>query len=378
MHVAEDPDELALLRDASGALAGGAAALGVVPRRRRGSAGGVPGVAGRLQRAGAAAAGPHGPRRRRRSPPGARGRGHRVLCPRSNLHIGGELPDLPALLAAIGVRLAIGTDSLASTPDLSPWAEIATLARALPRSSARALAARRHPRRRRRAAARGWARWPGKRPGLIEVAHDGRRAATRPMANRSVPLTAHPTRIRWRARRMSRPHAPAALPAARATRGHLRADGEVQPHHLRAALRAGRGRAGGARHRPAAGRLGRSSSPWPARGPPRWASTASSTGAIDAQNPRTAGREIPRGAVSLRAAWTLTAGQQPRCSWPPPRSSGRCAWRSRRSRCASVRLLAHQALHVALSPDPGPGDRVGPGGRLDRGARRLRPAPGAC
>jgi len=54
-----------------------------------------------------------------------------VLCPRSNLHIGGRLADLPRLLEA-GIPLAVGTDSLASTPSLSPLAELATLRRAFP------------------------------------------------------------------------------------------------------------------------------------------------------------------------------------------------------------------------------------------------------
>ena len=54
-----------------------------------------------------------------------------VLCPRSNLHIGGQLPDVPALLQA-GVRLALGTDSLASAPSLDVLAEIPVLARAFP------------------------------------------------------------------------------------------------------------------------------------------------------------------------------------------------------------------------------------------------------
>ena len=54
-----------------------------------------------------------------------------VLCPRSNLHIGGRLPDLPRLLAA-GVPLAVGTDSLASSPSLSPLEELAALRRAFP------------------------------------------------------------------------------------------------------------------------------------------------------------------------------------------------------------------------------------------------------
>jgi cytosine/adenosine deaminase-related metal-dependent hydrolase len=57
-----------------------------------------------------------------------------VLCPRSNLHIGGALPDLPKLLDA-GVSLAVGTDSLASSPSLSPLAELAALRRAWPELS---------------------------------------------------------------------------------------------------------------------------------------------------------------------------------------------------------------------------------------------------
>jgi len=55
-----------------------------------------------------------------------------VLCPRSNLHIGGRLPPLTALLEA-GVPLAVGTDSRASTPSLAPLAELAVLHEAFPR-----------------------------------------------------------------------------------------------------------------------------------------------------------------------------------------------------------------------------------------------------
>jgi cytosine/adenosine deaminase-related metal-dependent hydrolase len=54
-----------------------------------------------------------------------------VLCPRSNQFIGGRLPPLEALLAA-GIPLALGTDSLASSPSLAPLPEAALLRKAFP------------------------------------------------------------------------------------------------------------------------------------------------------------------------------------------------------------------------------------------------------
>ena len=53
------------------------------------------------------------------------------LCARSNLHIGGELPDVPALLDA-GVKVCLGTDSLASSPTLDVLDEVTVLRRAFP------------------------------------------------------------------------------------------------------------------------------------------------------------------------------------------------------------------------------------------------------
>ena len=53
------------------------------------------------------------------------------LCPRSNLAIGGRLPDVPGLLAD-GVPLCLGTDSLASSPDLDVLGEVPVLAQAFP------------------------------------------------------------------------------------------------------------------------------------------------------------------------------------------------------------------------------------------------------
>ena len=60
------------------------------------------------------------------------------LCPRSNLGLTRALAPVEALLAA-GVNLALGTDSLASAPDLSLWAEMAALAAAKPTLSPEAI-----------------------------------------------------------------------------------------------------------------------------------------------------------------------------------------------------------------------------------------------
>lgn len=52
-----------------------------------------------------------------------------VLCPRSNLHISDRLPPVARIRAA-GLRVALGTDSLASSPSLDVLGEVATLAKA--------------------------------------------------------------------------------------------------------------------------------------------------------------------------------------------------------------------------------------------------------
>ena len=54
-----------------------------------------------------------------------------ILCPRSNLHISRQLPDVAGMLER-GIPLAIGTDSLASSPDLDPLAEAALLHKRFP------------------------------------------------------------------------------------------------------------------------------------------------------------------------------------------------------------------------------------------------------
>lgn len=53
------------------------------------------------------------------------------LCIRSNLWIGGRLPDVQGMVDR-GIQLVVGTDSLASSPDLDLLAELGALRRAFP------------------------------------------------------------------------------------------------------------------------------------------------------------------------------------------------------------------------------------------------------
>ena len=58
------------------------------------------------------------------------------LCVRSNLWIGGRVPDVQGMVDR-GIRLVVGTDSLASSPDLDILAELAALRNAFPALDAR-------------------------------------------------------------------------------------------------------------------------------------------------------------------------------------------------------------------------------------------------
>jgi cytosine/adenosine deaminase-related metal-dependent hydrolase len=197
IHVAEDRDEILLLRDGGGRWPAVLARMGIDPATR------APGQTPVAYLASLGAFDAPAPPllvhmvhtsaddRRRAREAGATA----VLCPRSNLHIGGQLPDVAALRAD-GVALALGTDSLASAPDLSPWGEIATLAQHLPDVPAAVWLD---------AATRGGAEAmhlpplgaliPGKRPGLIDVAFSDRTARDPAAALVHDP---HPA-VRWRA-----------------------------------------------------------------------------------------------------------------------------------------------------------------------------------
>jgi cytosine/adenosine deaminase-related metal-dependent hydrolase len=63
-----------------------------------------------------------------------------VTCPRSNGHTGAGAPPIQDFYDA-GVRVAIGTDSLASSPDLNLFAELATIRALAPSIPAAALLA---------------------------------------------------------------------------------------------------------------------------------------------------------------------------------------------------------------------------------------------
>ena len=61
-----------------------------------------------------------------------------VTCPRSNGHTGAGAPPISDFYAS-GVRVAVGTDSLASTPDLNIFSELATMRALAPQVPAAAL-----------------------------------------------------------------------------------------------------------------------------------------------------------------------------------------------------------------------------------------------
>jgi cytosine/adenosine deaminase-related metal-dependent hydrolase len=61
-----------------------------------------------------------------------------VTCPRSNYHTGAGAPPLAEFYAS-GVHIAVGTDSLASAPDLNVFAELATMRALAPRVPAASL-----------------------------------------------------------------------------------------------------------------------------------------------------------------------------------------------------------------------------------------------
>jgi cytosine/adenosine deaminase-related metal-dependent hydrolase len=184
IHMAEGQDEVHLLRDGSGAWAEILAKLQVPAGSRTPkmgpltyleSLGAFAGRAPLLVHMVCADAEDVAVAKRHKAPV--------VLCPRSNVHIGGRLPDVPALVGA-GLLLALGTDSLGSAPDLSLWGEMALLSSRFSDIA---------PEHWLTAATLGGAQalgldalgafMPGKRPGIIEVALAGDSPARSLVAN---------------------------------------------------------------------------------------------------------------------------------------------------------------------------------------------------
>lgn len=196
VHVAEDPDEIALLRDGTGRWVDVLRAMGIDPTTR--SPGRSPVTY--LAELGAFEA-PKPPLLVHMVHAGAGDRqlareagATVVLCPRSNLHIGGRLADVPRLLED-GVALAVGTDSLASAPDLSLWGELAVLAAHFPSvPAARWLEAATHNGARALGLRAHGGLMPGKRPGVLDVLVEDMNAPMESLVRDASPS------LRWVAR----------------------------------------------------------------------------------------------------------------------------------------------------------------------------------
>jgi len=127
IHVAEDQEEVRFLREGTGPYAHWLDQMGLDWRWWRPY--GV-GVAQALDRLGVLGSGlmlVHGVHLDDSEIGLIRARGASLcLCPRSNQNIGGRLPRVTSMMEA-GVSLCLGTDSLASSPDLDVLAEIPAL-----------------------------------------------------------------------------------------------------------------------------------------------------------------------------------------------------------------------------------------------------------
>jgi cytosine/adenosine deaminase-related metal-dependent hydrolase len=196
IHVAEDEDELHLLRDGTGRWPAVLESLGVAPGSR---------TTGQSPVAYLAAMGAfdtnappllvhmvHATDEDRRL--ALQAGSTVVLCARSNLHIGGRVADVPALLEA-GIPIALGTDSLASAPDLSLWGEMATLAAHFPAvPAARWLEAASSGGARALGLSACGALVPGRRPGVLDVLVDEVRSPIESIVRNPEPS------LRWIAR----------------------------------------------------------------------------------------------------------------------------------------------------------------------------------
>ena len=368
IHVAEDEEELKLLRDGTGAWPAMLAAMGIdAAARAPGKApveylaslgafdGGAPPLLVHMVHAGA-------DDRRLAREAGATV----VLCPRSNLHIGGQLADVPALLAD-GVRSR-------SVPTASP-----------PRPTCLCGARWRRwpPTSRRCRPPAGWRPPPEAAPTPSAF----RRTALSLRASAPACSTCWSAISQRRSNRWSAIRTPRSAgwpdhddrrrsrrgPRRRAHAGHeVRADDQVRAHAVRAPLRDGGGGDRGARTRPLRrahrrdrGRHGRRAhggdGVQPDRRPALRRPEPADRQARDPGRRHFTARRLDDDAGGDRRF--RRRGRGARAALPRALA--------RRS-LLSLRLLLHQAVHGALPPVPRPGHRFGPGRRLDRRARRLR------
>ena len=215
-----------------------------------------------------------------------------VTCPRSNGHTGAGAPPIEDFYAS-GVHVAIGTDSLASAPDLNVFAELATLRALAPVGAGVEPAGERHDRG--GAGARLRRRLRHDRAGQVCAARGRRRSSRHGRCGR-IPGVGSPAGIRsvgWR--RELHAETPRRLPVVR----------PLQPFGVRAAVCAGRCAARGAAR--TSEHIG-----WGTIGWILVAMVAARSAAmgfnrlvdarLDALNPRTANRELPRGAMSRAEA----------------------------------------------------------------------------
>jgi cytosine/adenosine deaminase-related metal-dependent hydrolase len=121
-----------------------------------------------------------------------------VTCPRSNVWTGAGDPPVAAFYTA-GVRVAVGTDSLASVEDLNLFSELAVMRRLAPDVPAAALLASATLA---GAAALGWDREygsiePGKRAALLSVGLPGLSGASAADVEEYLVSGVAPAQVRW-------------------------------------------------------------------------------------------------------------------------------------------------------------------------------------